>query len=64
MWLVGQYRSGESGNVIWEFQGIFSTREKAMAACRNVNYFIHEVVMDEEIPDEPLIMDVEYKEEF
>jgi len=64
MWLVGQYRSGESGNVVWDFRGIFSTEEKAMNACRNENYFVHEVIIDEEVPDEPLIMECKYKGEF
>lgn len=63
MWLVGQYRSGMSGDVVWDFQGIFSTKKKAMKAMRNDKYFIHEVTLNEELPDETIIMDMEYKEE-
>jgi len=35
-----------------EFQGIFSTKEKAIAACRDENYFWVEAILDEEQPHE------------
>jgi len=55
LWLVGQYRSGGSRgvvDVIWDFQGVFSTRDKAILACRNKNYFIAPITIDKEAPDE------------
>lgn len=52
VWVVGQYRSGESGGTVWEIQGVFSTRDKALAACRNENYFIGPLELDAELPDE------------
>ena len=56
LWLVGQYRRGGEdggvGDVVWDFQGAFSRKEKAVAACRNRNYFIAPVVLDKEVPDE------------
>lgn len=55
LWICGQYRSGGDngvGDVVWDFQGVFSTRAKALAACRNRNYFIAPVVLDREVPDE------------
>lgn len=62
LWLCGQYRSGEKlTEIVWDFQGIFSTKEKAVAACLNKNYFIAPIKLDEEIPDAPEFMpDVEY----
>jgi len=52
LWLCGQYRSGELPNVIWDFQGLFSTKEKAIEACENRNYFIVPVKVDEAAPSE------------
>ena len=52
VWICGQYKSGEFLNTVWDLQGIFSTREKAVAACRNENYFIAPVTVDEVVPDE------------
>jgi hypothetical protein len=54
MWLCGQAKS-EDGKC-WEFQGIFSTREKAIAACRHEWYFIAPVELDAELPDETIEM--------
>lgn len=47
LWLCGQWRGDE-----WEFQGIFSTKLNAIAACRNENYFIAPVYLDLGCPDE------------
>lgn len=56
LWFCGQH-VGES----WEFQGIFSTREKAIGACRTIKYFIAPVNLDEELPKETtLFKDLEY----
>lgn len=55
LWLCGKYRLGESSYVVWDFQGIFSTKAKAVAACRNRNYFIFPCAIDEELPDETII---------
>jgi hypothetical protein len=56
LWLVGQYRSGDiAGKVIWDFNGIFSDRDKAIAACRDPNYFIAPVILNEELPHETII---------
>ena len=56
LWLVGQYRSGEIPNIVWDFQGIFSTKGKALAACRNEWYFIAPIALDVELPDEVVQM--------
>jgi hypothetical protein len=52
IWLCGQYKSGEVPNVIWEIQGVFSSKGKALSACRNRNYFIAPLEIDKEFPDE------------
>ncbi len=52
LWLVGQYRSGDTLNTVWDFNGVFSLKEKALLACRNENYFIAEIELDKELPDE------------
>ena len=36
----------------WDFQGIFSTKQKALDACVNPNYFVTRVTLDEEAPEE------------
>ena len=38
----------------WDFQGVFSSREKAIAACRDSSYFFYPVSLDEEIPHESM----------
>lgn len=49
LWLVGQFiAETEHGNV-WAFQGIFETRELAVAACRDRNYSVQSVRLNEEI---------------
>lgn len=52
LWLVGQYKGGEEPDTQWDFQGIFSTRDKAVDACRNERYFVVPVIVDQEEPDE------------
>ena len=55
LWLVGQYHSGEIPNIVWEFQGVFDSKQKALAACRNEYYFVAPVVLNEEIPDDTYV---------
>lgn len=50
LWLVGVYRSGEFANTVWEFVGVFSDRGKAVGACRDANFFIAPVALDEVAP--------------
>ena len=45
VWIVGQYRAPS-----WDFQGVFSTEEKAVAACRDANYFVAPAELDAEVP--------------
>lgn len=55
LWIVGKNSSGDhipSGSIVWEFQGVFSSRDKAVKACRSRFYFIAPATLDEEICDQ------------
>jgi hypothetical protein len=55
MWLTGKYIGecdGEGNGICWELIGVFSSEEKAVAACLNEYYFIGPVELDEVLPDE------------
>lgn len=41
----------------WAFQGVFDTKEKAIAACRDDHYFIAPAVLNAEIQHDPIPMD-------
>ncbi len=43
-WLVFQWRD------LPEFQGVFASEEKAIAACRTENHCVCPATMDEELP--------------
>jgi len=47
LWIVGQYREPN-----WDFQGVFSSEEKAVAACRTPLYFVAPADLDAEAPHE------------
>jgi len=46
-YLVGEYGSTPDGNVTWAVVGLYSTVDKAMAACISENYFYIQIVVDE-----------------
>lgn len=48
VYIVGQYKE----NANWEFQGVFSTEEKAIEACVNDSYFIGPATLDRTLPEE------------
>lgn len=52
LWIVGQ-AFDEKG---WDFQGVFSTREKAVAACKTERFFICSCSLDVELPVETSFM--------
>ena len=51
LWIVGKWWYE---NAKWEFFGVFSTREKALLACRDKDYFIGSAILDESLPEEPV----------
>lgn len=56
IWVVGQYL----GRYIWELQGVFTEKKKALDACLNQNYFIIEVPLNHPLPDETIEYEPEY----
>lgn len=51
VWLCGKVvKDGD----MWNVQGVFTSEELAIAACRDEYYFIGPVVVDESLPDEPV----------
>jgi hypothetical protein len=59
LWFVGQVRFQGNDDVpsSWEMQGIFTSREKAIAACRNEHYFVCPVESDSPFPDGTMSVD-------
>jgi hypothetical protein len=61
LYLVGQFEAKVKEGIVWEFQGIFDSREKALAACRDSNYCIQSVELNESLPHGQLeFQDSEY----
>ena len=61
MWICGTYKSGEFPNTVWEFNGIFETKQDAVCACFLNKDFIFPAVVGERAPKESTILpDVEY----
>jgi len=59
LWLVQQFVGGYWSereqnwvDCVYEFQGIFDSREKAVAACLNERYLINKVSLNKPSPDE------------
>ncbi len=51
LWVCGQHRAKTTDGIVWDFQGIFSSRELAIAACKNRMYFIGPVSLDNPFQD-------------
>lgn len=61
LWVCGQYRSGKIKNVVWDLSGVFSSKKKAISACKDKTYFIGPIELDKQSPDETVVWsDVEY----
>ena len=50
LYIVGEVQ--EDNYLIWEFCGVFSTEEKAIAACVNDCQFIGLAILDEDYSEE------------
>ncbi len=48
-WLVGKTTNAEGTE--WEFQGIFDNVDVAVSQCKNENYFVGPVILNEVVPD-------------
>lgn len=52
MYLTGKYVAETDKGRVSEFCGVFSTKEKAIAACKGEMYFYAPVTIDKEAPDD------------
>lgn len=51
IWVAGRVVNSESSPIAWAIQGVFETKEKAIAACRDEWYFIGPLRLNESLPD-------------
>lgn len=54
VYLVVQWRPGATPETMLEMQGVFSTQEAAIAACKTDQYCIFPMELDKALPDEPM----------
>jgi hypothetical protein len=54
LWVVALIRSGTFPNVVWDLQGVFSTREKAEAVCKDHLFCVIPIELDEEYSIDPV----------
>lgn len=54
LWIVGKYKSGEKLNVVWDFNGVFDTEEKAIEACRDSSYFVAPAILNQSLAGETM----------
>lgn len=50
LWLVGKVNSENYKE--WEFQGVFITKARAVAACKDEFYFVGVLTLNEALPYE------------
>ncbi len=48
VWIVGRVKDEES--LVWDFQGVFTTEDAAVNACRDISYFVGPATLDEVLP--------------
>lgn len=52
LWMTGEFQGmTKHGHVIWSLQGIFSTRELALASCSKKNHFITRMELNQPLPE-------------
>jgi len=52
LWVTGKVLNPNEGSDKWEFVGVFDTAKKAEAACKDENYFIGPIELNDMLPDE------------
>jgi hypothetical protein len=52
LWLVGRFIAKTEAGTAWDFAGIFSDQVLAIAACRDENYAVAPIVLNEQPPHE------------
>ena len=61
LWIVGQVKTNRPVQndphpvYEWEFQGVFDSETKAVAACRTAMYFVMPCELNKALPDESVI---------
>jgi len=50
LWVCGQNIADVEQGCVWEIQGVFSTQEKAIKACKNLRFFVAPLYLDKELP--------------
>lgn len=55
LWIVQQAKTDDGGaHYVFEFQGIFDSKDKAVAACRTDQYVMFPATLNESLPHETL----------
>jgi len=52
LYIVGQHRKTVKEGAVWDFQGVFESKELAIKACRSSAYFVASIELNKECPDE------------
>jgi hypothetical protein len=52
LWIVGKNIADLDAGVVWEFQGVYDSEEKALSACISPNHFIGPAALNKSLPDE------------
>lgn len=52
LWIVGRHSDPERQPLVWEFMGVFDSRERAIAACTLPHDWIGPAMLNERCPDE------------
>jgi hypothetical protein len=60
IYMVGQYKSGKTPNIVWEFQGIYNQKDRAIEACKTKNYFYTEIKLNQTLPEENMTLPTIY----
>jgi hypothetical protein len=55
LWIVGKPAMGDSPRSAWEFQGVFNSRDRAVAACVGPNHFLFPATLNERLPEETIL---------
>jgi hypothetical protein len=55
VWIVGQRSDFTGETPQWTFIGVFTSKENAIAACRDWTYFVGACNLNESAPHEPVV---------
>jgi len=56
LWIVGQVENENNQGIIWNFQGVYDTEQKALDSCKgHPEYFIGPAMLNEELPPESCV---------